>query len=158
MSVVSLETSNVVIFTKIFSVALFSNRQTFFYLWHRFNKFSHMSFPSLSCSFSYNHGVCSGCLALYGAFKKLAIIALFSDWQYWTPAFRLIGVLWFHHRQYVCILVGKRVFSETAHRIFLKLLLKLECLKAKNWCEKSHFRDNTQKHPQNSFFFGFCKK
>ena len=34
-----------------------------------------------------------------------------------------------HHCQYVSMSVGKRVFSKTAHRIFLKLIMKLGCLK-----------------------------
>ena len=50
--------------------------------------------------------------------------------------------------------VGKHVFSKTAHRIFLKLLMKLVCLKGKKLTEldfwgKSHFGDNAQNHSEN---------
>ena len=50
--------------------------------------------------------------------------------------------------------VGKHVFSKTAHRIFLKLLMKLVCLKGKKLTEldfwgKSHFGDNAQNHSKN---------
>ena len=34
--------------------------------------------------------------------------------------------------QYVSMSVGKRVFSKTSHQIFLKLFMKLGCLKGKN--------------------------
>ena len=34
--------------------------------------------------------------------------------------------------QYIIMSVGKHVFSKTAHRIFLKHLMKLGCLKGKN--------------------------
>ena len=44
-------------------------------------------------------------------------------------------VLWFHHHQYVSMSVGKHVFCKTAHRIFLKLLMKLVCLKGKKLAE-----------------------
>ena len=47
------------------------------------------------------------------------------------PVGKREGVLWFHHCQYVSMPVGKRVFSKTAHRTFLKLLIKLGCLEAK---------------------------
>ena len=40
-----------------------------------------------------------------------------------------VGLLWFHHCHYVSMSVGKRIFSKTAHRILMKLLIKLECLK-----------------------------
>ena len=59
--------------------------------------------------------------------------------------------------------VGKHVFSKTGHRIFLKLLMKSECLKGKKtdgarfFGENLNFGDNVPKHPKNSFF-GFCKK
>ena len=80
----------------------------------------------------------------------------------WTPVFRRNGVLPFHHCQYVSMSVGKRIFSKMAHRIFLKLVMKSGCLRVKNWRsrifgKKSHFGDNTQEHPQNSFFFDFAK-
>ena len=56
--------------------------------------------------------------------------------------------------QYVSISVGKRVFSKTTHSIFLKLLMKLWCLKGKKLTQpdfsgKFHFGDNAQKHPKN---------
>ena len=63
----------------------------------------------------------------------------------------------------VSMSVGKRVSSKMAHRIFLKLLMKLVCFKSKKLMElyflrkKSHFRDNAQKHPKRGFF-EFCKK
>ena len=81
----------------------------------------------------------------------------------WTPVFRRNGVLPFHHCQYVSISVGKRIFSKMAHRIFLKLVMKSGCLRVKNWRswifgKKSYFGDNTQKHPQNSFFFLILQK
>ena len=37
--------------------------------------------------------------------------------------------------QYVSMSVGKHVFSKTAHRIFLKVLMKLGCLKGKKLTE-----------------------
>ena len=62
----------------------------------------------------------------------------------------------------VSMSVCKHVFSKTTHGIFQKLLKKLAYLKAKKltakfFGKKSHFGDNTQKHPKNSFCFGFCK-
>ena len=62
----------------------------------------------------------------------------------------------------VSMSVGKRVFSKTAQRIFLKLLMKLGYPKSKNlteqnFWEKSHFGNNPQKYPKNRFS-GFCKK
>ena len=63
----------------------------------------------------------------------------------------------------VSMSVGKRVSFKMAHRIFLKLLMKLVCFKSKKLTEpcflrkKSHFRDNAQKNPKRAFF-GFCKK
>ena len=59
--------------------------------------------------------------------------------------------------------VGKRVLSKTAHSIFLKLLIKLGCLKFKNmtdprvW-EKSNFGHNFQKHTQNRVFWILQKR
>ena len=57
--------------------------------------------------------------------------------------------------------VGKHFFSKTAHRIFLKFLVKLGWLKGKkltelDFWEKSYFGDNDQKCFL--FFFGICKK
>ena len=51
--------------------------------------------------------------------------------------------------------VGKRVFSKTTHRFFLKLLMKLGSLKGKKLAEldfgggESHFGNNAQKYPEN---------
>ena len=57
----------------------------------------------------------------------------------------------------VIMTVAKHIFSKMAHRTFLKLLMKLGCLKGKKlttldfpW-EKTHFGDNVQKYPKNSF-------
>ena len=52
----------------------------------------------------------------------------------------------------------KRFFSKKAGRIFLKLLMKLGCLKGKklaelDFWEKSHFEGNAQKYPENSVFW-----
>ena len=63
--------------------------------------------------------------------------------------------------QYVS--VGKRVFSKTADRIFLKLLMKLGSLKGKKLRKQilgkqSHFWDNAQKHPQEGGILDFAKK
>ena len=46
---------------------------------------------------------------------------------------------------------------------FLKLSMKLGCLKGRNWRswifgKISHFGDNAQKYPQNRFFLDFAKK
>ena len=57
----------------------------------------------------------------------------FQSLSYWTPTCRRKRILWFHHCQYVGRSVGKPFFSKGAHRIFLKLLMKLGCLKGKNW-------------------------
>ena len=59
--------------------------------------------------------------------------------------------------QYVSMSVGKCVFSKTAHRVFLKLLMKLGAVRVKIWLrrifwEKCHFEDNAQKHPKNFFW------
>ena len=51
------------------------------------------------------------------------------------PNFRWKGILWFHHCQYVSMAIGKRVLSKTAPRVFLKLLMKLGCLKGKKLTE-----------------------
>ena len=82
---------------------------------------------------------------------------------FWTPAFRQKEVLWFHHWryvsvsvcQYVSVSVGKHVFSETTQRIFLKLLMKLECLKTDRagLFGKNLFGDNALKHPRNTVFW-----
>ena len=63
----------------------------------------------------------------------------------------------------VSMSVGKGVFSETSHTIFVKLLLKLGYLKDKNWRsqifgKKSHFGDNAQKHSKNRVFWIWQKK
>ena len=64
----------------------------------------------------------------------------------------------------VCIsmLIGKRVFSKMAHRIFLKLLIKLGCLKDKKWWswilrKKSRFWNNARKHSKNRGFLIYEK-
>lgn len=59
--------------------------------------------------------------------------------------------------RYVSRSVGKRVFSKTAHRISLKLLMKLGCFKSNDcWSrifgENSHFVDNAQKYPKTFWF------
>ena len=43
---------------------------------------------------------------------------------------------------YVSMSVGKRVFSKTAHRVFLKLLMKLGCLKGKKQAEPDFWIKN----------------
>ena len=58
----------------------------------------------------------------------------------------------------VSMSVGKRIFFKTAHRIFLKLFMKLGCLKGKqlaepDFFEKSHFGDNAQKYPENRVYW-----
>ena len=53
--------------------------------------------------------------------------------------------------------LGKRVFSKTAHRIFLKLLMKLGCLNGKKQIRPG-FRDNDQKHQIKNRVFEFCEK
>ena len=68
------------------------------------------------------------------------------------------GVLWFYHCQYVIMSVDKRVFFKAAHRLFLKLHVKLGFLKGKklrSWIfgKKSHFGNNAPKHPQNRIFW-----
>ena len=77
------------------------------------------------------------------------------------PTFRRKGVLWFHHYQYVSMSVVEPVFAKTAHRIFLRFLKNLGCLKGKNWRsrisgKKSHFEDNTKNIPKMSFFLDFA--
>ena len=60
--------------------------------------------------------------------------------------------------------VCQYILSKTAHMIFLKPLIMLQCLKrVKNWgswffAEKSHFGDNAQKHTQNSVFWILHKR
>ena len=66
--------------------------------------------------------------------------------------------------QYVSMSVGKHIFSKSAHRISLKLLVKLGWLTGKKLTEarllgkKCHFGDNAPNPPQNRGFFGFWKK
>ena len=61
--------------------------------------------------------------------------------------------------QYVSMSLRKRVFSKTAHRIFLKLLMKLGYLQGKKltdlgFLEKNTiFLDNAQKHPKVRVFW-----
>ena len=59
--------------------------------------------------------------------------------------------------------VDKPVFSKTAHRIFLKLLMKLGCLEAKKNDGAGFLRKNIilgimPKNTQKIGFFEFCKK
>ena len=61
---------------------------------------------------------------------------------FWTSAFSCNGVLWFHHCQYVSRSVGEHIFSKMAHKIFLKLLIKLRCLKVKKMMFKWLQRDS----------------
>ena len=80
----------------------------------------------------------------------------------WIPAFRRKGVLWFHHCQYVSLSVTKRVFSKTAHKIFLKLLI-LRCLEGKkltepDFWEKISFWEHCPKLPENRDFWILRKK
>ena len=82
---------------------------------------------------------------------------------FWTPAFRWKGVLWFHNCQYVSMSVSKGVFSKTTHRIFLKLLMKLGCLKGKkltepNFLKKISFLEIMLKNTIKIEILGFCKK
>ena len=58
---------------------------------------------------------------------------------------------------------GKSVFSKTAHRIFLKLLMKLGCLKGKTEGAEflgkvSYWGIMPENTPTMGFFLGFCKK
>ena len=88
---------------------------------------------------------------------------LFLDpFSYFLSGFRRKGALWLHECQYVIVSVGKRVFSKMAHRIFLKLLMTLGCLKGKKlmkpyFWEKSLFGDYALKHPENKGFWIFQK-
>ena len=50
--------------------------------------------------------------------------------------------------QYVSMSVGKRIFSKTTHRIFLKLLVKLGCLKGKKLTEPTFWEKIS--------FWGYC--
>ena len=82
---------------------------------------------------------------------------------FWTSAFSRKGVLWFDHCQYVSMSVGKRVFSKTTHRFFLKLLMKLGSLKGKKLAELDFGGGNLILGimPKNTLkigLFGFCKK
>ena len=82
---------------------------------------------------------------------------------FWTPAFRRKGVLWFHHCQYVSMLVGKHVFSKGDHMIWLFWKVSWVALRVKNWQswifdKKSHGRDYAPKHPQNRVFSILQKK
>ena len=70
----------------------------------------------------------------------------FQSLRYWTPTCRRKRFLWFHHCQYVSRSVGKALFPKAAHRIFLKLVMNLGCLKGKNrssriFGKKSQFGD-----------------
>ena len=65
----------------------------------------------------------------------------------------------------VSMSVGKRVFSKTAHRVFLKLPKKLGCLKGKNNGARNLGKNlilgiNTkaQKYPKNRVFWILQKK
>ena len=67
--------------------------------------------------------------------------------------------------QFVSMSVGKRVFSKTAHRVFLKLPKKLGCLKGKNNGARNLGKNlilgiNTkaQKYPKNRVFWILQKK
>ena len=62
--------------------------------------------------------------------------------------------------QYVSRSVSKPFFSETAHRIFLKLLMKLVCFKGKKLKDPDFQEDLgiMRQIPPNRDFFGFCKK
>ena len=68
------------------------------------------------------------------------------------------GVLWDWLGQYVSMSVCQlSFFSKSAHRMFLKLGVKLGCLKGRKVTEpdfwkKSHFGDNAQKYPKNDVF------
>ena len=79
-------------------------------------------------------------------------------------AFRGKGVLSFHHWQNVSMSVGKRDFSKTARRIFLKLLMKLGCLKGKKLTEPDFWEKNfiswimPKNTPQNRVFWILQKK
>ena len=82
---------------------------------------------------------------------------------FWTPALRQKVVLWFHHCRYVSMSVGKHFLSKMAHRIFLKLLMKLRCIKGKkltepDFWEKFHFGNNVQEHPKIRAFWILQKK
>ena len=63
----------------------------------------------------------------------------------------------------VCMSVDKRIFSKTAHRICLKLLMKLGCLQGKkidgaSFLEKNLIGDHAQKHNKNRSFWILQKK
>ena len=78
----------------------------------------------------------------------------------WSSAIRRKGVLWFHHCLYVSMSVGKRVFSKTAHSIFLKLLIKLGCLKGNKLTELDFWEKildfaKKKNSPLMCRFFGF---
>ena len=79
---------------------------------------------------------------------------------FWTPIFRQKGVLWFHHCQYVSMSVDKLIFSKRDHRIFLKLLMKFECLKGKKLTTlgKNLILGIMPKSTPKIGFFGFCEK
>ena len=65
--------------------------------------------------------------------------------------------------QYVSMSVGKRVFFKTAHRAFLKLLMKFGCLKVEKLTEPNFWQKNRifGTMPQNTLkigVFGYFKK
>ena len=105
----------------------------------------------------------------YSSGKFQSFPEIWCQWEYDVSgktymAFRRKGILIsaLSVCQYVSISVGIHVFSKTAHRIFLKLLMKLGCLKVKtrsSWIfgENVRFGDNVQKHPHNRIFT-ICKK
>ena len=79
--------------------------------------------------------------------------------SHWTPAIWWKGVIRF---QYISMWVDKCIFTKTAHRIFRRFLMKLVCLKGKNWWSRiygkiSHFGIMPKNTPKIGFF-EFCKK
>ena len=78
-----------------------------------------------------------------------------------------IGPVFISIGQYVSASVGQLisvlVFLKTAHRIFLKLCMKLEDLKGKKNCQSqtfqtnSHFGKKAQKFSQSRFYWFFPK-
>ena len=72
------------------------------------------------------------------------------------------GVLCFHYCQYFSVSVSRHVFSESDHRIFLKLLMKLEHFKGKQvtarFLGKNLILGIISKNTLKIVFFGFRKQ
>ena len=115
---------------------------------------------------------CLQCLKKKSKMAKTIFMFLGKFYHYISPKSFLDLCLWVKRGpmisplsacQYVSMSVGKCVFSKTAHRIFLKLLMKLGCLKGKTegaefLVKVSYWGIMPENTPRIGCFLGFCKK